>query len=356
MEAGQGIPHDPYEVARDFFENLSRWFFVVPIINGHTCLMKPLLIALSFAAFISLVGCSAGGDPPPVQDRMFTDVFASSSAGHVYHSTDLGLTWSQDSLGLPITGPIKSMALRSANILAATDSAVFESSDNGKTWKNCGAGYFGIVSSIISDGDAIYECNAEGLYRSTDNGNFWQLLQQGAYQSLTKFGPYFFANVLNSIGVERSPEGGGVSWKHIALESVLRSAPRTLAASSTYLYAGTNGNGAFRSSDNGNTWESLYNINTAGVGKLAAWGSHVVMSTTGLDIYTSSDNGDNWTKVSNLGRTGNGSNLALTLDHQYGFAGNSGKWLYRSDNYGSSWTLVSVSASDFTPITCVITK
>jgi photosystem II stability/assembly factor-like uncharacterized protein len=318
--------------------------------------MKPLLIALSLAASIIISGCSAGGDPPE-KDHMFTDVFAASAAGHVYHSTDLGLTWSDVSTGLPLSGPIKSLALRGSNVLAATDSAVFETSDNGSHWKNCGAGYFGIVSSIISDGDVIYECNAEGLYRSTDNGNFWQLLQPGAYQSLTKFGQYFFATVLNSVGVERSPQGGGVAWQHIALDSVFRTAPSTLACSGTYLYAGTNGKGVFRSGDNGVTWKSLYTTNTAGVGKLAAWGSHLLMSTTGLDLYTSSDNGDTLTRVSSQPpRSGNGSNLALALDHQYAFAGNTGKWLYRSDNYGTSWTLVSISPSDMTPITAVLTK
>lgn len=318
--------------------------------------MKPLLTYGSLLACLIFVlnGCSAGADPAP--EYKFTDVFAAAASGHVYRSTDKGITWADASNGLPITGAIKCLALRGSNILAGTDTGVYETSDNGAHWRSISAGYYGSVYALISDGNFIYECNADGLYRSTDDGKYWEVLQSGtSFSSIARFGSHFYATIFNDHGLLRSPDQG-VNWEYYKLDSVFHATPRSLSATNTYLYAGTSGQGVYRSSDEGKSWHSLYTVDAGAVGKISASGSHLIMSDLGLIVLTSSNNGDSWTKIGSLNRSGNGSNLALLLDHEFAFASNSDAGLFRSTDYGTTWNLVQLSATDTSTITAVVTK
>jgi photosystem II stability/assembly factor-like uncharacterized protein len=121
----------------------------------------------------------------------------------------------------------------------------------------------------------------------------------------------------------------------------------TLLAKGGDLYAGTDGYGAFRSSDRGDTWDS---INTGfperqGVYTFAEFGGRLFAGTYN-GVYYSSDNGKNWTRSDHtnwqylhvVGLAGNGKFLFATSNQDYSVAVNGG--LFRSADSGLTWTPV----------------
>src|SRR5579872_3668492 len=79
---------------------------------------------------------------------------------------------------------------------------------------------------------------------------------------------------------DNQPEGGSVSC---------------FASNSSYLFAGTDRNGVFRSGDNGLTWTSVRNgMSNTSIDALLALGMNLYAATFGGGIYLSTDNGTDW--------------------------------------------------------------
>jgi hypothetical protein len=104
--------------------------------------------------------------------------------------------------------------------------------------------------------------------------------------------------------------------------------------------SGTEGNGVFRSTDNGNTWTQ------SGLADLFIWdlainsSGHIFAGTLNQGVWRSTNNGDSWTQINdgfnNLDNTVNSLSVN-SFGHIYAGSVNS---IYRSTNNGNSWTAI----------------
>jgi hypothetical protein len=111
---------------------------------------------------------------------------------------------------------------------------------------------------------------------------------------------------------------------------------RCLAVSGTNLFAGTNGEGVFRSTDNGNSW-TVSGLTNRSVYALAVLDNNLFAGT--LDgVFLSTDNGTSWTRVgyeyTGLKYT---SVRAFAISGTNIFAGTGGGGVFLSTNSGLSW-------------------
>src|SRR5882762_2376698 len=109
------------------------------------------------------------------------------SGGGVYESTDGGFTWKPDTLGLPPSFSVRSLALvpgSPATLYAGSDSSgVYRSIDGGLNWV---AKSSGITSSFIHDllvdsvrPLTVYAATDSGVFRSTTSGDTWAAARTG---------------------------------------------------------------------------------------------------------------------------------------------------------------------------------
>jgi photosystem II stability/assembly factor-like uncharacterized protein len=113
------------------------------------------------------------------------------------------------------------------------------------------------------------------------------------------------------------------------------------------LYAGTDGNGAYRSSDRGATWTMIGSglQESQGVYTFAEFGGRLFAGTYN-GVYYSGDNGVNWIRSSHEGwrylhvvaLAGNGKFLFATSNREYLYPYNGG--MFRSADSGLTWTPV----------------
>ena len=106
--------------------------------------------------------------------------------------------------------------------------------------------------------------------------------------------------------------------------------------SSGYIYVGTDGNGVFRSSDNGNKWYESINeiwnpfIRCLGVNDQG----HVFAATGNEGLFRSTDNGASWQDIS-LGRGGSLHIIAISPDGEIYISDDDN--LERSSDNGENW-------------------
>ena len=110
---------------------------------------------------------------------------------------------------------------------------------------------------------------------------------------------------------------------------------------SGHVFAGTLGGGAFRSTDNGETWTAVNSGLTATDVRALAINSdgHIFAGTFG-GVFRSTDNGDTWTPVNNGLEYPFIISLAINSSGDI-FAGTfEGGGVYRSTDNGENWTLI----------------
>ncbi|MBI5325050.1 MAG: T9SS type A sorting domain-containing protein [Ignavibacteriae bacterium] len=105
-----------------------------------------------------------------------------------------------------------------------------------------------------------------------------------------------------------------------------------------FLFAGAEGSGIYRSSNNGSTWTVLRNgLPFMGTRAMIVAGANIFAGTNGGGVYITTNNGDNWS-ASNSGLT-NQSVLSLIQKGLFIYAGTTNGGLYVSTNNGANWSL-----------------
>ncbi len=148
----------------------------------------------------------------------------------------------------------------------------------------------------------------------------------GEILAITAIGDTIFAGT-NGEGVFLSSDNGG----HWTPSGRIRTGIQSFAVNGNTVFAGSNG-GVYRSTDTGNSWTNLgpnFEILS-----LAVHGDTLFAGTYLGGVFRSADNGTTWSEVNN-GLT-NLEVFSLAFEGHYLFAGTNGS-IFRSADHGSSW-------------------
>lgn len=260
-------------------------------------------------------------------------LFVGTYGNGIFYSNNYGVNWTSINIGLTNLN-IQSIAANGNYIFAATQYQVYRSVNNGAYWT-----YLEISSQnqLIVNEKNIFALGNGGVLKSTNYGLNWTAINNGFSNYITRT---IHANKTNlfvgsEYGVQAS-SNNGENWafknKGITNELVL-----SLAECGPYIFAATESNGLFKSSDNGLNWDtcglkgkSIFALTTSGINIFAG---------TVLDggIFLTSNYGESWTSVSN-GLTDQVV-LSLVINGNSIFAG-TGTGVFRSTNNGNNWIQV----------------
>jgi photosystem II stability/assembly factor-like uncharacterized protein len=172
----------------------------------------------------------------------------------IWRSTDDGASWDVVEQ-FALTG-ISSFARAGTKLFGAATTGIMTSTDNGGSWDF--SAFSDGADSFSSNGSVIYLGSNSKVFKSTDIGATWidvsTGLGKGVIQALLFDGSDLFAGTpADSAGVYRSTNGG-TSWDPAAAGMPIGKIIRSLISVGAYIFAGTEGDGIYRSSDHGDTW------------------------------------------------------------------------------------------------------
>ena len=196
--------------------------------------------------------------PSPIENG--DKVFVSDNAiivaedNFIWRSLDDGASWDVVEQ-FALTG-INSFARAGTKLFAAATSGIMTSTDNGGSWTF--SPFSNGAYSFSSNGSTIYLGSSSKVFKSTDFGATWvdvsTGLGKGGIRALLYDGNNLFAGTpTDAAGMYRSTNGG-MSWAAAAAGLPIGSDIRSLISFGGYLFAGTQGDGIYRSGDHGNTW------------------------------------------------------------------------------------------------------
>ena len=283
------------------------------------------------------------GDSPP--GGHVRDIFATSE-GTVYAVTPTGiyrlgtdaLAWTHINTDIPIGKSLMPMAEYDGTLYIVSTDEIFTSGDKGKTWRTIGPRPKGEAIGLIITDEVVgarsprshsqahftmyLALRDEGIYRSTDGGAQWHLLNDGLandrVSTVAAVGKTVFVGTAR--GLYRLDSS---TWKQLPVET--SRAIYSLAVSENNLYVGTgphllgltpiegeqevprNESHAlkiFHSADFGASWteitpshKSRYDrVIPSGMKVLAV--GEVLLVSTASQRYRSTDNGQTWTELS----------------------------------------------------------
>ncbi len=277
-------------------------------------------------------------------------LFAGTSEGGIFRSTDGGETWVSISTGLQVPPDSRLPSLlvltQEGNTLyAGTNGGLFSLTNGGNSWQQLThfQDAFGISGVAIID-DTLYigRYIEESIFFSNDNGKSWAQIDSG----LTgRGGPRLFTSGTTLFAQMRRHvfrlKAGENSWTRLAIKDLWKtntaeSDITKFVISGEVIYAATADGGLFRSTDVGNWWQSIkheamYDFD----GELAALGTTIFYIGDGR-VFHSTDAGNSWTMYnSNLT---NQEILSMTVLSENRLYVGTLNGVFRSADGGKSWT------------------
>jgi photosystem II stability/assembly factor-like uncharacterized protein len=244
---------------------------------------------------------------------------------------------------------VYSIATGNAEILAATNSGLFVSTDDGGIWSFTGPARSPFTAAFVNGSTYLAGADSAKIYRSTDKGATWNIVNVvatlGTVRQFQFSGNYIVASIGNDYGsvndnaLYRSSDNG-VTWSLLDSKPTGRARIWGLAAGPGYLLAAGD-DGIERSTDNGSTWGASTLNNPAMA--VAINGNHVVAGQSWA-LYRSADGGLTWSEpYFNLG--GDNFISCLTAYHDEFLAGTN-YGIYRSTDFGATWSNSSNGLTD----------
>jgi hypothetical protein len=270
------------------------------------------------------------------------NVFCFATLGHneftgtdcgVFKSTNNGTNWIWSSVGL--NKAILSLTVSGPNLLAGS-LGIFLSTDSGISWNRVDNNL--ITTSVMAfaaiDSELFAGAEYGGVLVSTDHGHTWKstgtMMDTVGIRSLAVYGTVLYAA---GAGAYRSIDSG-VTWTPIGLTNT--NGVLSLTTLGSNLFAGTQSEGIFLSTDSGKTWNGTNgDLPSPTTGALCAKGSNL-FSGTGAGVFLSSDTGDTW----NPAGMSNYYIWTLAMNDTNLFAGTEDWGAFLSTNNGISWTSV----------------
>ncbi len=250
-----------------------------------------------------------------------SNLLAGSYSDGLFFSSDLGSSWSADTLGLgnPCIYSLlnyKSTVFCVTPAVGGSEWGVFRSND-AKTWVNLDSGLLQVNPYGLGAKDSnLFVGNYLGIWRSTNNGQYWEPSSSGLMLSSTSYVSSFCT--IDSI-LYAGTGGGG--------------------------YSGMTGSGVFRSLDNGDNWVPFNNGLPDGTRITVLVSSNKTLFAATYDdgIYALTDNDSNW-KACDTGLT----NLAMPslIEWKNNLFAATADGIFLSINSGRTWSNVSLGLSN----------
>jgi photosystem II stability/assembly factor-like uncharacterized protein len=172
--------------------------------------------------------------------------------GGVYHSSDLGATW--NNIGI-IGKDILSLAVKDNYLFAgSTYDGVYRTTNNGNSWNQLNNGLNSLwISALAFVGDNLYAGTNSGVYLTTDFGLNWNFIGM-EYEWIKSFcvkDGVLYATVEDGIYM-LTPQN---NWNKIEIPD--HSYFQFIYSFDDYLFVGAS-NQLLLSADNGTTWKSIF--------------------------------------------------------------------------------------------------
>ena len=332
-----------------------------------------------------------GGEIRAIHEAPKGVLFAGTSGGGIFRSTDRGDTWTPANTGLHFdserTLSIRAFAHNRGMIYAGASNALYASTDGGDTWHRVpifgkrfvsvsdimfiGARvYVGTLNSGVwySDdngdswqpvpviiGDRIYTASAElngWVLYSDDGGNSWrpvpphERLEALLIRELSSIGTTLVVRTQNTVFRQRTNEDALTAINDDSVEQRINA----FAAMDNLLFATGSidkNRGLFRSDDEGDSWTRIATEGiTQSVEMIAVYGTTLYMGTYD-GVFRSDDKGDSWTAVNDRFRHWRVYAL-LAINEDTVFAGTSGSGVFRTTDGGNSWVEVNTGITSTT--------
>ena len=241
-----------------------------------------------------------------------TNIFASSTSGGVFLSTDSGTNWNEVNSGLR-DWFVTDLIINDKNLFAGTfGSGVFMSTNNGFNWLEVNNGLMDkpiTILSLAQYGTSVFAGlgGACGVFLTTDEGSTWCERNSGLPAMSAKaiavsdtnliVSGYSFSDGTYTNYVYLSSDNG-LNWTPVNLGLSQNVFVWSFAVSGPALFAGT-GEGVFRSMDDGLTWVSS-GLSDKGIIALAGTsdGASLFAGTDEKGVFLSNNNGISWVDVS----------------------------------------------------------
>jgi len=276
-------------------------------------------------------------------------IFAGTFGGGVFRSTDNGQNWRPINNGLAATN-VQALAInRQGYIFAGVfnfSGGVFRSTDNGDSWSNIESPHASVSALAINNNGHIF-VGGGIVYRSTNNGRIWSrtlFLTTPVLTLVTNPATQDIFVGTNGSGAFRSTDNGA-SWGAINV-GLINTIIQTLAINNKngYMFAGGDG-GLHLSSDNGGSWRQIPFFIYTTIRALTINGQGHIFAGLSGSVYRSIDNGEFWRSI-NAGLTNTVQAFAINQDGHI-FAGTSGG-VFRSTDNGDSWGPINAGLTNTT--------
>ena len=257
-----------------------------------------------------------------------------------YRTTDGGTTWEE----LPLLGTTDAMVFYTPAFGYASNGGPLVSRDGGLSWSPAPNGLFAFD---FADQQVGLGASAEGLYRTTDGGATFALVQAGEAEAVAFLSPQIAIGIVDGTFV-RSTDGGATWTAGASADGrsglVVVSPNVVLAWGRTDFFP--NGDARLlRSTDGGQTWTDLGEVIGAGTQSFAAPDAQTVVAldVTG-DVFRSADAGQTWTQTfASPGPRPNpfGAIQPAFGDAQTGYIGYGDGFVIKTTDGGVTWAQIS---------------
>lgn len=260
----------------------------------------------------------------------------------VYQSIDQGESWTFLEINAQMWVDKLTLTVNSQDhLFVGTDGEMMKSTDYGMTWSSItieGLYTYVLSFGINSNDDIFVGLNfGDGLYRSIDNGETWELkLEEDVYSIAIDESNNLFAGTYGN-GIFHS-SNNGETWETANNGLTSQNINSLCAQSPDYIYAGTYG--VFRSADTGNNWEASYDGMLASKVISMDVNSANDIFAVSEGIYRSQDEGNNYENITSqitdatfhTVKVHTNGDIYATALYQ------NGGGLFRSRDNGNSWT------------------
>ena len=221
--------------------------------------------------------------------------------GKLYRSSNLGNTWSVIGNGL-----------------------------NGNRLRNLAMDSTGILWGVSDQGQTIYYSTNQGIFWTTSFSTSYPI-----YRIEVSKNNWIWIGGKNRITYSTN---GGLSW---ISDSITANNIWSIASDKyNNIFAGTNGDGIYRSTNLGNSWQKVYGFGSyKTIWEILVTDSNKVFACSSYEIIMSSNNGDTWNVISNKEL------YSLAQNDFNEFFGN-GLGLWKSNDNCQTWSFLGLNSQD----------